>query len=230
MNENKLKHFKSVLKNIEKEMDNNDIVKKNIKQRLKRIINEVEFCVSYSFENEYFTLQQFRPLMDKIVNVIHFRDERFKYLKYLETLEEYEDIKAKRKYLSKNRMSDIEVKDREKFLKKRLNDIEININSIKKYKFEKFEYWIGYLCNDSSRVIHDDNSTYNNNIDESTLKDIEQIILFFVTNIFISFCKNDEDKDYLKWIYKINKRKLKANKWIRKKPLKVLKEELRGVV
>ncbi|MEX0052468.1 hypothetical protein AB2T85_17765 [Clostridium butyricum] len=230
MNKNELEHFKSVLKKIEKEMDNNDIIKKNIKQRLKRIINEVGFCVSYSLENEYFPLQQFRPLMDKIINVIHFRDERVKYLEYLEALEEFEEIKSRRKYLSKRRMSAIEVMDREKFFKKRLINIRINIDDIKEYKFKRFEYWIGYLCNDSSRVLHDDNSTYNNNLDETTLKNIEQIILFFVTNIFISFCKSNKDKDYLKGIHRSNKRKLKTNKWIKKKPLKVLKEELRGIV
>lgn len=229
MNKNQLKHFKRVLKRIENGIDTSDTVKLAIKQRLKRITKEVEFCVNVSLDDDYLSLQQFRILMDKIINVIHLRDDRAEYMEYLDTLKEYEEIKAERAYLSRNKISYTELNDRKKFLKKKLKDIKIDINNIHDYKYKKFQYWIGYLCNDSSRVIHDDNCTYVRKVDRILLNEIEQIVLFFTANIFISFCENRRDKEYLRNIHKANKKKIKENSSITKKNMKQLKKELRGV-
>lgn len=224
-----LNKLRKILNSIAKDINDENIVLVNVKKRLYRVINEVEFCVTYSKNKEYLALQQFRILMDKIINVIHLRDERFEYLDYLEALEEYEEIKAERKYLSRKKISYKELKDKEKFLKKRIKNIKIDIDDIKNYKYKKFKYMIGYICNDSSRIIHDDNSSYNTEVDKETLKEIEQIVLFFVSNIFISFCKNDDSKEYLRTIHRANKRKLRSNKSIKKKTINQLKKELRGV-
>ncbi|GAA0733671.1 hypothetical protein [Clostridium oceanicum] len=230
MKRNDMKKFICALERIEKDLIDENEVTSNIKKRLKRIIYEVEFCISNFKKNKYFAIQQFRPLMDKIVNVILLRDYKKRYLKYMECLKEFIEIESKREYLSRCKIKSRYLKDKEKFMKRKLDNLEISIENIRNYKFEKFQYSIGYLCNDSSRVIHDDNSTYDVNSDniKRTVKEVEEIILFFVSNIFISLCENEKDKNYLRIIHKNSKKNLKNNYSIKKKSLKKLKKELRG--
>lgn len=229
MKSSELNKFKKVLSSIAKEIDVEDRISINIKERLDRIINEVEFCVTYSAEKKYLPLQQFRILMDKIVNVIQLRDMREKYLEYLELLEEYENVASKREFLCRNRIEPNQLMDREKFLKNKLNGNQIEIDSIREYKYHVFKYWIGFASNDSSRVIHDDNSTYRRNVPKKVLAEIEQIILFFISNIFISFCGDKENKEYLRSIHKLNKKRIRNNSSISKKNINMLKKVIRGV-
>ncbi|SFB38624.1 hypothetical protein [Clostridium frigidicarnis] len=228
MRKKDLKKLKKVLKKIEENVDDEDEVTSAIKQRLKRIVKEVKSCVIYTKGYEYLPVQQFRILMEKIVNVVNLRDYGDEYLEYLNNLKEYEEIKEKRAYLSREKFDSTSLKDKDTFFKIRIKNMKTNINDIENYKYKKFKYKIGYLCNDSSRVIHDDNCTYNTRVDGVTLKEIEEIVLFFVSNIFYYFCKNNKRKKYLRNIHKASKRSLMTNRSIKKKKLKILKKELRG--
>lgn len=225
----KLNELKKILKRINNSIDDNDEVCANIKKRLNRIIKESDLCLTREDGCEYLQLQQFRILMDKIINVINLRDYKQKYLDYLDALKEYEELKTKRRYLEREIMDKTIIDDRMEFLKKRLKNMKIDISYIRDYKYEKFNYYIGYLCNDSSRVIHDDNSSYDYDIDIKLLNEIENIVLFFISNIFISFCNDRGDREYLRNIHKFSKNNLRFNSSIKKKPLKKIKKELRGI-
>ncbi|MDU0324124.1 hypothetical protein RWZ02_15730 [Clostridium butyricum] len=223
------KRFKDVLESVVEQVDEEDCSSINIKERLYRIINEVEFCVTYDDRRRYLPLQQFRILMDKIINVILLRDKGEPYYKYLNMLEEYEVLYTRREFLERRILSKSMANDRECFLEKSLKYNNIDKKSIREFKHHKFYYWMGYLSNDSSRLIHDDNSTYKKRISNEILEEIEQIILFFISNIFISFCNDEYNKEYLRNIHRRNKKKIRNNSSISKKNIKKIKKEIRGV-
>ncbi|MBO3313994.1 hypothetical protein [Clostridium perfringens] len=228
MKKTKLIKLEKVLIRVVKNIDYK-YMKFDMEERLYRIINELEYCVTYNYKKEYLPLQQFRILMDKIINVILLRDIGKPYYEYLEILEEYENLTGKREFLKRVKLEQDVINDRKCFLEKKLKDNNIDKECIRGYKHIKFNYYMGYLSNDSSRLIHDDNSTYKNKISKNTLEEVEQIILFFVSNIFISFCNDKKDKDYLRNIYRLNKKKIINNSSISKKNIKKLKKEIRGV-
>ncbi|ANS76494.1 hypothetical protein AWM70_19515 [Paenibacillus yonginensis] len=97
------------------------------------------------------------------------------------------------------------------------------------HKFYHFDYDYKAIQRDSSLVIHDDSSTYKMKIPAETIEKIRNIVLFFVSNLFIPIAHKNEHTEYLKKIHRKNKDMIIKNRLIKKKAVKELKELVRHV-
>ncbi|QCJ44482.1 hypothetical protein FAY30_22625 [Bacillus sp. S3] len=245
MNKLQTKRFTNVLNETILHIKPRSKIDLDIVERFKRIVTEVEFCVHPTPGKEYLPLQQFRILMDKIINVIHLRDMGELYQEYLHAVDESDFLRKGRTFLSRERMNSERLIHREKFNRPRVENLIQHLNNhmeqkfyrlppldtgLHKAKFSLFEYQLGWISNDSSMVIHDCEMTYKQKNGKTTLLEIEQIVLFFVSNLFIPYCKDHKNKEYLKTIHKKCKNDLIQSKSLKKKQLKHYKKELRGAV
>lgn len=199
-------------------------IEKLINNILRRLIYEYDDCVKWDRGYEYKAVQQFRPVMEKIVDIINLVKYGQEYLDYLEYLAEYQAIKDKWDFI-KGEIPDKDHCSREKFFKEHQLGKVIKGEHIYTNKFFKFDYNFYNGSKDSSLILHNQVSTYRIKIGDNIVKDIQNIVLFFVTKILIELypLKKLKRKRFLEDINKKSQDKMVVSKLIRKKQMKELK-------
>ncbi|ELK39638.1 hypothetical protein BAG01nite_45270 [Brevibacillus agri] len=206
----------------------NDI-ETRIKETMKRIAYEYKNCLDYRVGYEYFPLQQFRLLMEKVVNVMNLRKFGIEYYSYLEYVTETTSIKKNWEFIrggiNQNLLNNRKIFNERNPLRNNIRDEHLYT-----HKFYQFDYDYKALQRDSSLVIHDDNSTYKMKIPAKTIEEIKSIVLFFISNLFIPFTHKNKHKDYLKKVHRTNKDKVIDSGVVKEKVAKELKEIVRHTI
>lgn len=198
---------------------------KRIKETLKRIAYEYKRCLKYSVGYEYYPMQQFRLLMEKVVNVMNLRKFGMDYYNYLEYVTETTSIKKNWEFLHGEIDQDL-LKHRREFNERNPLRNSIRNEHLNTHKFYYFDYDYKTFHKDSSLVIHDDNSTYKMKVPANMLEKIRSIVLFFISNLFVPIARKNKHAEYLKKVHRLNKNKILGNGIIKKQAVK----ELKGVV